>query len=78
MKLFKELTGKSFSQYLIDYRLEIAARQLVETTDKIIDLAENVGFHNASYFSRAFQSKYGETPSTYRNHYAADFTASGS
>lgn len=69
MKLFKELTGKSFSQYVIDYRLEIAARQLIETTDKIIDLAENVGFHNVSYFTRAFHSKYGETPSAYRNHY---------
>ena len=67
MKLFKELTGKSFSQYLIDYRLEIAAKQLVETSYKIIDLAENVGFHNVSYFSRAFHSKYGETPSAYRN-----------
>ena len=67
MKLFKELTGKSFSQYLIDYRLEIAARQLVETSYKIIDLAENVGFHNVSYFSRAFHSKYEETPSAYRN-----------
>ena len=66
MKLFKELTGKSFSQYLIDYRLEIAARQLVETSHKIIDLAENVGFHNVSYFSRAFHAKYGETPSAYR------------
>ena len=66
MKLFKELTGKSFSQYLIGYRLEIAARQLVETSNKIIDLAENVGFHNVSYFSRAFHSKYGETPSAYR------------
>lgn len=75
MKLFKELTGKSFSQYLIDYRLEIAARQLVETSDKVIDLAENVGFHNASYFSRAFHSKYGETPSSYRNRYAANVTA---
>ncbi len=67
MKLFKELTGKSFSQYLIDYRLEIAARQLVETSHKIIDIAENVGFHNVSYFSRAFHSKHGETPSAYRN-----------
>lgn len=66
MKLFKELTGKSFSQYLIDYRLEIAAGQLVETSYKIIDLAENVGFHNVSYFSRAFHAKYGETPSAYR------------
>lgn len=78
MKLFKELTGKSFSQYVIDYRLEIAARQLIETADKIIDLAENVGFHNVSYFTRAFHSKYGETPSAYRNHYITNITASDS
>lgn len=76
MKLFKELTGKSFSQYVIDYRLEIAARQLIETSDKIIDLAENVGFHNISYFTRAFRSKYGETPSAYRNRYITNITVS--
>ena len=76
MKLFKELTGKSFSRYVIDYRLETAARQLIETSDKIIDLAENVGFHNVSYFSRAFHSKYGETPLAYRNHYITNITAS--
>lgn len=76
MKLFKELTGKSFSQYVIDYRLEIAAGQLIETSDKIIDLAENVGFHNISYFTRAFRSKYGETPSAYRNRYITNITVS--
>jgi len=76
MKLFKELTGKSFSQYVIDYRLEIAAGQLIETSDKIIDVAENVGFHNISYFTRAFRSKYGETPSAYRDRCITNITVS--
>ena len=66
MKLFKELTGKSFSQYLINYRLEIAAMQLREHNFKIIDIAENTGFHNLSYFTRAFREKYKMTPSEYR------------
>lgn len=66
MKLFKDMTGKGFTQYLIDYRLEIAAARLASSRDKIIDIAQAVGFNNTSYFSRAFFDKYGATPSAYR------------
>ena len=66
MKLFKELTGMSFNAYLINYRLDLAAKQLSETDFKVIDIAENCGFHNQSYFSRAFRKKYGKTPLAYR------------
>lgn len=66
MKLFKDFTGKSFNAYLVDYRLELAAKQLSETDYKVIDVAENCGFHNHSYFSRAFHRKYQMTPLAYR------------
>lgn len=66
MKLFKELTGMSFNAYLVNYRLELAARQLAETQYRVIDIAEGCGFHNQSYFTRAFQNKYGKTPLAYR------------
>ena len=66
MKLFKEFTGMSFNAYLVDYRLELAAKQLVETDLKVIDIMENCGFHNQSYFTRAFRKKYGRTPVAYR------------
>lgn len=66
MKLFKIVTGKSFTQYLKDYRLEMAARQILETKEKIIEISENTGFSNHSYFIRAFCEKYGVTPSHYR------------
>lgn len=66
MKLFREFTGMSFNAYLINYRLELAARQLSESKLKIIDIMENCGFRNHSYFTRAFRKKYGMTPSEYR------------
>lgn len=66
MKLFKELTGMSFTAYLINYRLELAATQLVETDLNIIEIAGNCGFRNHSYFTRAFVKKYGTTPIKYR------------
>lgn len=69
MKLFKELTGTSFSQYLKNYRLEIAAGRLVDTKQKIVEIAENTGFNNHSYFTRSFFQKYGMSPSDYRKEY---------
>lgn len=66
MKLFKEFTGMSFNAYLVDYRLDLAAKQLSETDFKVIDIAGNCGFHNQSYFTRAFRKKYRKTPLAYR------------
>ena len=66
MKLFKEFTGMSFNAYLVNYRLDLAAKQLSETDSKVIDIAENCGFHNHSYFTRAFQKKHQKTPIEYR------------
>lgn len=66
MKLFKEFTGMSFNAYLVNYRLELAAKQLSETNFRVIDIAEDCGFHNHSYFTRAFQKKYRKTPLMYR------------
>lgn len=66
MKLFKEFTGMSFTAYLVDYRLDLAAKQLSETNLRVIDIAENCGFHNHSYFTRAFRKKYRKTPLSYR------------
>ena len=66
MKLFKELTSMSFTAYLVNYRLELSAKQLLETNQKIIDIATNCGFNNHSYFTRSFLKKYGLTPAKYR------------
>ena len=66
MKLFKEFTGMSFNAYLVNYRLELSAKQLAETNLKVIDIMENCGFHNQSYFTRAFHRKYHMTPLKYR------------
>ena len=66
MKLFKEFTGMSFNAYLVNYRLDLAAKQLSETNLKVIEIAENCGFHNQSYFTRMFRKKYQKTPLAYR------------
>lgn len=65
-KLFKQLTGESFTQYLKNYRLERAADRIRNDKAKISDIAMECGFSNLSYFSRSFYEKFNATPSAYR------------
>ncbi len=65
-KLFRQLTGTSFTQYLKEYRLEIAADKLINTDKTITEISEETGFCNLPYFTRSFQQKYGATPNNYR------------
>ena len=66
MKIFKDVTKQSFNEFLINYRLEVAAKQLKEGKMKVIDIANACGFNNHSYFTRVFLRKYGMTPINYR------------
>ena len=58
--------GVGFIHYLNDYRLEIAAKKLLTTSDNILNIAVSTGFENLSYFNRSFKKKYGITPGQYR------------
>jgi AraC family transcriptional regulator of arabinose operon len=65
--LFKEQTGEAILETLIHIRLKQGARLLTYTSMTIGEIAEQVGFHSANYFSRKFSSFYGISPILYRN-----------
>jgi AraC-like DNA-binding protein len=56
----------SFIDYLKDYRLAIAARLLQSSESSILEISEEVGFENLSYFNRSFKKRYGMTPTEFR------------
>ena len=62
MRFFKRCTGVSSGDYIKSYRLEQAAWRFSAGEQSILDVALSVGFHNLSYFYRAFRAKYGMTP----------------
>ena len=66
MKFFKEHMTISFTDYLNDYRLTIAARFLSSSEDTIANIAVETGFGNLSYFNRSFKRKYQCTPTEFR------------
>jgi AraC-like DNA-binding protein len=65
-RLFKEQTGKSFSEYCSDIRISRAEAMIIKSEKKIIDIALESGFENVSYFNRLFRRKYGMSPTAYR------------
>ena len=66
-QLFKKKFGVSFKDYLTDYRIKEAARMLLATDKKVINIAEDVGYKDSDYFVQKFIERIGCTPSKYRS-----------
>ena len=64
--VFKKETGKSFVGYVTDYRMEQAARLMIETNEKSYVIAQKVGYTDPNYFSYVFKRQFGVSPSKYR------------
>lgn len=66
--------GRCFNTYmncspidaLIQYRLQIAHRLLIETSLSLQEISYSCGFNSVNYFSRRFRTTYGYTPSQNR------------
>lgn len=62
----KAVTGLSAVEFIINVRLENAARLLSETDHTISEIAYEVGFSDPYYFSRAFKKVHGCSPKIWR------------
>lgn len=61
-------TGKSFRQWLAEYRLTLFEKMLRQNPDASIDeLSAQCGYKDTSTFRRQFKEKYGMTALKYRN-----------
>jgi len=58
--------GRSPMQHLTSLRIERAQHLLTSTDDKVESIAHQVGFEDASVFSRAFKRWVGRSPKSYR------------
>ncbi len=66
MKLFKKYTGITLTEYVNNFRLNVAGKQLIDSDDAVVDIAYQVGFNNISYFNKQFKSVYNTTPKQFR------------
>lgn len=64
--IFKQSTGKGFTEYMNGLRIEQAKALLAETHDKVFEIADKVGYKEYKYFVTVFKSYTGMTPKEYR------------
>ena len=69
-KRFKEVFGQTINQYVNARRLEQAEMLLRTGNLTLQEMAMEVGYCNASYFSRRFKEKYGVPPRQYADRHA--------
>jgi len=67
--IFSENMGETLSEYVLRNRLFLAERRLVETHEKLNDIAFLCGFSNQANFTRAFKHKFDISPARYRKKY---------
>jgi AraC-like DNA-binding protein len=63
---FAELIGRSPMSYLKRWRLQLAAKLLLEQTLSLSEIAERVGYESTAAFSRMFKREFGAAPAQYR------------
>lgn len=66
LRCFRSTIGTTPIQYLKQYRLQQASKLLLESREKIADIASACGFQDMSYFTKSFREHKGCTPSEYR------------
>ncbi|MBR5497745.1 MAG: AraC family transcriptional regulator [Clostridia bacterium] len=65
-KIFKNITGISFHQYLNNYRIERSKFYLRNSDSAVFEIAEIVGFNDSKSFCRVFKEITDKTPMEYK------------
>lgn len=68
-RFIKAMTGKSFTELVLNYRMDHAVSLLKDTRLTIADIAYEVGYENAETFNRVFKKSFSCTPTAYRRNH---------
>jgi AraC-like DNA-binding protein len=71
-RTFKQLTGKTTTDYINSVRLEKATSFLEQKDLSITEIAINCGFDSVNYFSRLFRKYYNTSPTKFRETYIGE------
>lgn len=71
LRCFQMSIRQSPMEYLIDYRIQAAAKLLETTTLPITEIAMRTGWGSSAYFTKMFRQHRGKTPNSHRKEYVA-------
>ncbi len=72
-KKFKEATGVSIYQFIIDKKVEYIANALLTTQKELLDIAIEVGFNDVRNVYRLFKKNTGYTPLYFRKKFSSNY-----
>ncbi len=67
-KLFRKVTGTTFTEFVSRTRIERAKNLLLNPNLRVSEIAYEVGFQSLTHFNRVFKKVIGESPTDYRGH----------
>lgn len=70
-RIFREAVGDSVMRYVTGRKLTLAAADLIETEDTVLDIALKYGYDSHEGFTRSFRAYIGVTPTEYRKYHSS-------
>lgn len=68
-RFFRQRTGRTLSDYIIDQRIGHASRLLVDSKQTVAEICYDCGFNTLSNFNRLFRRRKGCSPTEFRENY---------
>ncbi len=65
-RIFKEVTGKSFKEYVNTVRINRAEHLLLASDKSVSEIADACGYNDVSYFIKVFRETKGVSPKAYK------------
>ncbi|MFM2587624.1 AraC family transcriptional regulator [Vibrio sp. TBV020] len=65
-RVFQAETGLTVANYVRELKLSAAAEMLLDSDQRVIDIALSMGFNSEIAFSRAFKQYFGQSPRAYK------------
>jgi two-component system response regulator YesN len=65
-KLFSQVTEETFVDYITRIRIDKAKKYLLDTSLKIYEISDKIGYSSPEYFCRVFKKSMGVSPRRYK------------
>ncbi|EEU3016420.1 helix-turn-helix domain-containing protein [Klebsiella oxytoca] len=72
-RIFFQVKGENIAAYIREKKLSLAAKDLIKSNDRVLEISFRYGFESQQSFTRSFSKKYNIPPKRYRQLHKNNF-----
>ncbi|WP_108704562.1 helix-turn-helix domain-containing protein [Klebsiella oxytoca] len=72
-RIFFQVKGENIAAYIREKKLSLAAKDLIKSNDRVLEISFRYGFESQQSFTRSFSKKYNISPKRYRQLHKNNF-----